>query len=372
MNNLINKNKFYRNKKSKLLYYGLTILAISLLANTYTFININSHAAAITVPGINTNNPASTSSSTSTIKPLTSNTLQVSVSVDSGGKPVTGVSVSLNNQKQVTNSSGVASFNEVAGSYSYIVSGKGFTTLTNKIDILPSITGQQFKATIVKNGSSSVAIIAVISTILLIGAGLGAYLFLKPRLSEKNSHLPIEEPAQLLPSGHSIEKPIIVKPEIYRDHFEHQEDNPIINKFYVDYDLFGSLAEKQVMVRPANDATSNKTASLGTAAATDPTPPPSVPVNPAPNLATDPTPPPSVPVNPLLNTYTLPVSTPDSITTIIEHPIVVSPKTAEPEPAPPTPKATIIEHPIVVSPKTAEPEPAPPTPVTERIILIPR
>jgi hypothetical protein len=111
------------------------------------------------------------------------NASPILVKVTSGGKPVSGATVNLSNQKQITNSSGIANFNALPGGYTLTIKGKGIKTKTINITVLPFDPGQQFTANVDSSGLSIISAGIILSIIGLVGLGIYAAIKNKDKLS---------------------------------------------------------------------------------------------------------------------------------------------------------------------------------------------
>ena len=111
------------------------------------------------------------------------NASPILVKVTSGGKPVSGATVNLSNQKQITNSSGIANFNALPGGYTLTIKGKGIKTKTINITVLPFNPGQQFTANVDSSGLSIISAGIILSIIGLVGLGIYVAIKNKDKLS---------------------------------------------------------------------------------------------------------------------------------------------------------------------------------------------
>ena len=111
------------------------------------------------------------------------NASPILVKVTSGGKPVSGATVNLSNQKQITNSSGIANFNALPGGYTLTIKGKGIKTKTINITVLPFDPGQQFTANVDSSGLSIISAVIILSIIGIVGLGIYVAIKNKDKLS---------------------------------------------------------------------------------------------------------------------------------------------------------------------------------------------
>ena len=144
----------------------------------------NAPTGGMSIPNIQNGLYQSTPSSSGvSSSSYTGNSSPILVKVKSGGKPVSGATVNLSNQKQITNSSGIANFNALPGGYNLTIEGKGIKTKTINITVLPFDPGQQFTANVDSSGISIMSTVIILSIIGLVGLGIYAAIKNKDKLS---------------------------------------------------------------------------------------------------------------------------------------------------------------------------------------------
>ncbi len=162
-----------------------------------------------TGPGANTSPSQSSNSSSngSVINSYANSYSSIIIKVLSGGKPVSKATVTLSNQKQITNSSGIANFNAIPGAYTIKITGKGIKSYSNKIIVQAFNSGQQLTANVSSNGSPLILAFIIIITIILIGAVV--YLLVKNKEMIMNFIPKAHKTTQI---ASTVDKPNIIVP----------------------------------------------------------------------------------------------------------------------------------------------------------------
>ncbi|MEI7674817.1 MAG: carboxypeptidase-like regulatory domain-containing protein, partial [bacterium] len=144
----------------------------------------NAPTSGMSIPNIQNGLYQSTPSSSGvSSSSYSGNSSPILVKVKSGGKPVSGATVNLSNQKQITNSSGIANFNALPGGYTLTIEGKGIKTKTINITVLPFDPGQQFTANVDSSGISVISAAIILAIIGLVGSGIYLAIKNKDKLS---------------------------------------------------------------------------------------------------------------------------------------------------------------------------------------------